>query len=163
MLLKKALSRAGVFPWAWISILIQILQSLDPDPNLEKSSSWILIQLDPTRKHCSRFSTHRRLVLWNRTVIICSGFGSRQYLAQFSNKTFVQNLSFAMPEAALTFRKLASPVWFFLLQIAFYVGSGSKSSSGSGTVMHSGSGSAKAKSHGSYGSGSTTLPRLTVN
>jgi hypothetical protein len=69
--------------------------------------------LDPTRKHCSRFSTHRRLVLWNRTVIICSGFGSRQYLAQFSNKTFVQNLSFAMPEAALIFRKLASPVWFF--------------------------------------------------
>jgi hypothetical protein len=78
--------------------------------------------------------------------ILGSGSGSRQYSALFFNKKkFLKNLAFAIPEAALFPRHLASHFWIFVFYIPFYAGSGSTSGSGTGfgTVMHSGSAKAK--------------------
>jgi hypothetical protein len=90
--------------------------------------------------HCVAIFTIR---LWKNgaskqccgTAMICCGSGSRsgQYLAQFSNRKFVQNLAISISW------KVGLSFWIFdFFYITFYVGSGSKF--GSGTAVHSGSG-----------------------
>jgi hypothetical protein len=102
-----------------------------------------------------------RFRLWKS---FCSGSGSRQYLAQFSNNK-KQNLSFQCQKRIIS-QKVCLLFRLFYFYITFYVGYGSKS--GSGTEMHSGSGagSTTAKSYGSCGfgsgSGSTTLLLVAV-